>query len=361
MVQLLPPGGGMLAGSSSSSGHAVQQRTTTTLHAPAANGRAACLRRAPARRCSCPAVKVEPSSNEGVRLQAPARHGSSWGASSSSSLRAPTDAAAAAPPDSSWSSRLAFERLYHLSSSSSSNSDAAGGLSSAQDLWLRGLFLVSVDDKPRTSLPPPQKGSGGGGDKSPDYYANVGDAIRTLREDIPLLFKQDLNCERGSLDVGLGLLLDVRARAMMSSSMQPPHTSTLCGAMTATCPLSTHAPTHIHADEIYRDDITFRDPRNSFTGMKNYQLIFWSLRFHGRIFFSSLYVEVRRIWQPSDGVICMRWTVHGVPRVPWEAEGTFDGISKYTLDSEGKIYEHAGECDTGGGLCKADGCSKQVC
>lgn len=97
------------------------------------------------------------------------------------------------------------------------------------------------------------------------------------------------------------------------------------------------------ADDIYRDDITFRDPRNSFSGMKNYQTIFWSLRFHGRIFFKQLYVEVRRIWQPSDGVISMRWTVHGVPRVPWEAEGTFDGISTYKLDSDGKIYEHAGE------------------
>lgn len=75
--------------------------------------------------------------------------------------------------------------------------------------------------------------------------------------------------------------------------------------------------------------------------MKNYKLIFWSLRFHGRIFFKKLYVEVRRIWQPQDGLICMRWTVHGIPRVPWEAEGTFDGISQYKLDSEGKIYEHA--------------------
>ena len=28
-----------------------------------------------------------------------------------------------------------------------------------------------------------------------DFYANVGDAIRTLREDIPLLFHKDLNCE----------------------------------------------------------------------------------------------------------------------------------------------------------------------
>lgn len=68
------------------------------------------------------------------------------------------------------------------------------------------------------------------------------------------------------------------------------------------------------ADEIYTPDIVFRDPRNCFKGMQNYQLIFWSLRFHGRIFFSKLYVEVKRIWQPEDSVIKMRWTVHGIPR-----------------------------------------------
>lgn len=138
--------------------------------------------------------------------------------------------------------------------------------------------MVSLDDKP-----PKSKSQ----EKSPDYYANVGDAIRTLREDIPKLFEDDLNYE------------------------------------------------------IYREDITFRDPRNTFEGMKNYKTIFWSLRFHGRLFFKKLYVEVKRIWQPEDGSIRMRWTVHGIPRVPWEAEGIFDGISQYKLDSEGKIYEHA--------------------
>lgn len=75
--------------------------------------------------------------------------------------------------------------------------------------------------------------------------------------------------------------------------------------------------------------------------MKNYQLIFWSLRFHGKLFFKTLYVDVKRIWQPEDGLIKMRWTVHGIPRVPWEAEGTFDGISTYRLDSHGKIYDHS--------------------
>jgi hypothetical protein len=33
--------------------------------------------------------------------------------------------------------------------------------------------------------------------KRQDYYANVGDAIRTLREETPLLFWRDLTCEQG--------------------------------------------------------------------------------------------------------------------------------------------------------------------
>jgi hypothetical protein len=80
---------------------------------------------------------------------------------------------------------MAYERLYQLSPVLSNAQDSI-----SEQLWSNGLFLVSVDDKPKTT--PPTKGSG---EKSPDYYANVGDAIRTLREDIPRLFEQDLNCE----------------------------------------------------------------------------------------------------------------------------------------------------------------------
>lgn len=34
--------------------------------------------------------------------------------------------------------------------------------------------------------------------KRQDYYANVGDAIRTLREETPLLFWRDLTCEHST-------------------------------------------------------------------------------------------------------------------------------------------------------------------
>ena len=58
----------------------------------------------------------------------------------------------------------------------------------------------AVEEKPPPSVPPQSEGPKGGGDggRSPDYFANVGDAIRTLRDDIPKLFEKDLNCESHS-------------------------------------------------------------------------------------------------------------------------------------------------------------------
>lgn len=123
--------------------------------------------------------------------------------------------------------------------------------------------------------------------KRQDFYANVGDAIRTLREDIPRLFMRDL------------------------------------------------------ALEIYRDDVVFKDPRNTVKGKTNYERLFKAVRIFGRFFFSRVYIEVQRIWQPDERTIRMRWKLHGTPRIPWEVEGIFEGISTFKLDKEGKIYEHA--------------------
>ncbi|GAA0162049.1 hypothetical protein LIER_18233 [Lithospermum erythrorhizon] len=119
-----------------------------------------------------------------------------------------------------------------------------------------------------------------------DFYVNLGLAVRTLREDVPLVFAKDLNYQ------------------------------------------------------IYRDDVTFVDPLNTFTGIDKYKLIFWALRFHGKILFREISLEVLRIWQPSQNVILIKWNLKGVPRVPWEAKGDFQGTSRYKLDRNGKIYEH---------------------
>ncbi|XP_022152488.1 uncharacterized protein LOC111020206 [Momordica charantia] len=119
-----------------------------------------------------------------------------------------------------------------------------------------------------------------------DFYVNLGLAVRTLREDLPSIFITDLNYD------------------------------------------------------IYRDDITFIDPLNTFSGIERYKLIFWALRFHARILFREIGIEVYRIWQPSENVILIRWNLKGVPRVPWEVRGEFQGTSRYKLDRNGKIYEH---------------------
>ncbi|KAH7441264.1 hypothetical protein KP509_03G031300 [Ceratopteris richardii] len=122
--------------------------------------------------------------------------------------------------------------------------------------------------------------------KKQEFHVNVGFAIRTLREELPYMFYKDLSYD------------------------------------------------------IYREDIVFRDPANVVAGINNYKLIYKALRFHGGLFFKALWVDVLRIWQPSDNVIMVRWQVRGIPRVPWEAQGVFDGTSEYMLDKSGKIYEH---------------------
>lgn len=128
------------------------------------------------------------------------------------------------------------------------------------------------------SKPPPKQNE--------EFYINTGYAIRALREELPSMFYRELTFD------------------------------------------------------IYREDIVFKDPLNTFSGIENYKQIFWGLRFHGRIFFKALWVDILRIWQPTENIIMIRWTICGVPRVPWEVQGRFDGTSEYKLDSKGKIYEH---------------------
>lgn len=91
---------------------------------------------------------------------------------------------------------------------------------------------------------------------------------------------------------------------------------------------------------LFREDIIFKDPLNTFVGIDNYKLIFGALRFCGQLFFKVLWVDIVSIWQPIENIIMIRWTVHGIARVPWESRGRFDGTSEYKLDRNGKIFEH---------------------
>ncbi|MEM7760691.1 MAG: DUF2358 domain-containing protein [Cyanobacteria bacterium P01_A01_bin.40] len=92
--------------------------------------------------------------------------------------------------------------------------------------------------------------------------------------------------------------------------------------------------------DIYTKDIYFRDPVNTFKGKFNYRIIFWTLRFHGQLFFSSLYFDLHDVNQTAADTIIANWTVRGTLRVPWQAKLFFNGYSTYKLTPEGLIYEH---------------------
>ncbi|GJT53736.1 hypothetical protein Tco_0988790 [Tanacetum coccineum] len=171
-----------------------------------------------------------------------------------------------------------FTRIHHKPSSSLPSTSCC-----VNNYQNHGEMIVqsSVETSPlRVRVSPPEE------DPRQEFYVNVGVAVRTLRHDLPLLFSEDLDYD------------------------------------------------------IYRDDITFVDPLNKFTGIDNYKLIFRALRFHGRILFKEISLEIFRVWQPSENLILIRWNLKGVPRVPWEAKGEFQGTSRYKLDRKGKIYEH---------------------
>ncbi|MBE9181150.1 DUF2358 domain-containing protein [Oculatella sp. LEGE 06141] len=92
--------------------------------------------------------------------------------------------------------------------------------------------------------------------------------------------------------------------------------------------------------EIYSQNIYFRDPVNTFKGKFNYRIIFWTLRFHARLFFTEIYFDVHTVLPAADDMIVATWTVRGTLRVPWKAKVYFNGYSNYKLNQDGLIYEH---------------------
>ena len=112
--------------------------------------------------------------------------------------------------------------------------------------------------------------------------------------------------------------------------------------------LKTDLPTLFEQDisyDIYTSDIFFRDPVNEFKGKFNYRIIFWTLRFHARLFFREIYFDVRDIGQTASDTILVNWTVRGRLRVPPKAIVFFNGYSTYTLNEGGFIYNHADTWD----------------
>jgi hypothetical protein len=92
--------------------------------------------------------------------------------------------------------------------------------------------------------------------------------------------------------------------------------------------------------DIYSQDIFFKDPVNTFKGKFNYRIIFWTLRFHGKLFFTELFFDLHSVAQSDESTILADWTVRGTLRVPWKAQVFFNGTSTYSMNSDGLIYNH---------------------
>lgn len=92
--------------------------------------------------------------------------------------------------------------------------------------------------------------------------------------------------------------------------------------------------------EIYTSDIYFTDPVNTFKWKFNYRIIFWTLRFHARLFFSEIYFDLHRVQQTAVDLISADWTVRGTLRLPWKPQIFFNGSSAYKLTEDALIYRH---------------------
>lgn len=92
--------------------------------------------------------------------------------------------------------------------------------------------------------------------------------------------------------------------------------------------------------DIYTQDIYFQDPVNKFKGKLNYRIIFWTLRFHARLFFTEIYFDLHDVKQIDRDTILANWTVRGVLRLPWKPHLFFNGYSNYKLNENNLIYEH---------------------
>jgi len=107
--------------------------------------------------------------------------------------------------------------------------------------------------------------------------------------------------------------------------------------------LQTDLPTLFHKDisyDIYDPNISFQDPVNRFKGKFNYRIIFWTLRFHARLFFTQIYFDLHQVKQDNDNTICAEWTVRGTLRLPWRPKLFFNGYSIYHLNEQGLVDEH---------------------
>eukprot|EP00808_Paulinella_micropora_P017674 g77395.t1 len=101
--------------------------------------------------------------------------------------------------------------------------------------------------------------------------------------------------------------------------------------------------------DIYTDDMIFRDPVNKFNGKFGYRVVWWTLRFHGKLFFTQLAFDLHDVHATDADTIMAFWTVRGRLLLPYRTQLFFHGNSTYKVNPDGYIYEHVDAWDRGAG------------
>jgi len=99
------------------------------------------------------------------------------------------------------------------------------------------------------------------------------------------------------------------------------------------------------AYDIYSQDICFTDPINTFNGKLSYRIVYWTLRFHGQLFFTHIELDLHDVEQTAPDHIEAHCTVTGPLRLPWRPKIYFNGRSNYSINSDGLIYKHVDTWD----------------
>lgn len=151
---------------------------------------------------------------------------------------------------------------------------------------------TSQPSSPNSSPPPPPPQP----NRSPDFHANVGTVIDTLRADYPHLL--------------------------------------------------THPPDY----SIYRDDVVISDSTGyRLVGKDAYRTVLFLLRAHTKLFLTTASLHIVSMFYHDDNrpAVHVRWRMRSSPRV-WAATRSdspviIDGLSVYYLDSSGWVYHHTFE------------------
>ncbi|GJD11948.1 hypothetical protein Gasu2_60640 [Galdieria sulphuraria] len=129
-------------------------------------------------------------------------------------------------------------------------------------------------------------------DRGPEFYANLGTVIETLRSDYSHILEKDIDYS------------------------------------------------------VYDEDLILRDRVHGqyLQGKEAYKTVLWLLRVHTHIAFRQAFTDVKSMYYDDDSaIIYLRWEIRAVPRLlPWDVhrQRYIDGLSIYRLNCDGWVQEH---------------------